>query len=80
MVDLLRRVRAVVPEPTLLATTICGPATYAVGHGSLADGARVTLAYARAVAEAGANVVFVRESAAELPDGYARASRRCGER
>ena len=73
MVDLLRRVRAVVPEPTLLATTICGPATYAVGHGSLADGARVTLAYARAVAEAGADVVFVRESAAELPDGYARA-------
>ena len=73
MVDLLRRVRAVVPEPTLLATTICGPATYAVGQGSLADGARITLAYARAVAEAGANVVFVREFAPELPDGYARA-------
>ena len=73
MVDLLRRVRAVVPEPTLLATTICGPATYAVGQGSLADGARITLAYARAVAEAGADVVFVRESEPELPDGYARA-------
>jgi hypothetical protein len=73
MVDLLRRVRAVVPEPTLLATTLCGPATYTVGHASLADGARITTAYARAVAEAGANVVFVRESEPELPDGYARA-------
>ena len=72
MLDLLRRVRAVVPEPTLLATTICGPATYAVGQGSLADGARITLAYARAVAEAGASVVFVREFAPELPDAYGR--------
>jgi hypothetical protein len=73
MVDLLRRVRAVVPEPTLLATTICGPATYAVGGGSPADGARIAIAYARVVAEAGAAVVFVRESAPALPDGYARA-------
>ena len=73
MVDLLRRVRAVVPEPTLLATTICGPATYTVGQASLADGARITIAYARAVAEAGAGIVFVREWASELPDGYGRA-------
>jgi hypothetical protein len=73
MVDLLRRVRAVVHEPTLLATTICGPATYTVGRASLADAARITVAYARAVAEAGANIVFVRESEPELPDGYGRA-------
>jgi hypothetical protein len=73
MVDLLRRVRAVVPEPTVLATTICGPAVYTVGQASLADGARITIAYARAVAEAGAGVVFVREFADEMPEGYQRA-------
>ena len=73
MLDLLHRVRAVVPEPTLLATTIWGPATYAAGMGSLSDGARVAIAYARAVAEAGAGVVFVRERVGEPPEGYARA-------
>jgi hypothetical protein len=45
IVDLLQRVRAVVPDPVSLAVTLTGP----------------VLATARAVAEAGAGVVIVRE-------------------
>jgi hypothetical protein len=62
--DLLRRVRAVVPEPTALAVTLAGPATR--------GDARAVLAAARTAAEAGASIVFVREEVATPPDGYAR--------
>jgi hypothetical protein len=60
--DLLKRVRAVVDVP--LAVVLSGPATR--------GDAQAVLAAARAAAEAGANVVFVREDVATPPDGYAR--------
>ena len=74
MLDLLRRVRAVVPEPTLLGVddhAVRPPTPSGRARSPTARG--VTIAYARGVAEAGAGVVFVRESGAEPPDGYARA-------
>jgi hypothetical protein len=61
MADLLARVRAVVPAP--LAVTRCGAADV-----------QRAIAAARAAAEAGAGVIFVREDAAEPPEGYARAT------
>ena len=61
LADLLRRVRATVP--TTLGAVVTGPAT----RGETAS----VLAAARAVAEAGAEVVLVRETV-PLPDGYAR--------
>jgi len=60
--DLLRRVRAVVDAP--LGVTLAGPATR--------GDAQAVLAAARAAAEAGASVIFVREDVATPPDGYAR--------
>jgi len=68
--DLLRRTRAVVGEPTLLAVTLTGPAT---AGGPLAGAVQHVLAAARAAAEAGAGVVFVDERVDAPPDGYARA-------
>jgi hypothetical protein len=74
MGDLLRRVRAVVAEPTVLGVTVTGPATLAAAAGlELAATAQLTLAAARCAAEAGAGVVFVREIVPEPPAGYARA-------
>jgi hypothetical protein len=61
MADLLARVRAVVPAP--LAVTLRG-----------ASDVPRAIAAARAAAEAGAQVVFVREDAAEPPAGYERAT------
>jgi hypothetical protein len=61
LADLLRRVRAVVP--TTLGVLLTGPATR--------KDAAAVLAAARTVAEAGAEVIFVRETA-PLPDNYAR--------
>jgi hypothetical protein len=58
----LTRVRAVVS--TTLGVTLTGPAT----RGEL----QPVLAAARAAAEAGAGVIFVREDVAAPPDGYAR--------
>jgi hypothetical protein len=73
LADLLRRVRAVVPEPTLLGVTVTGPATAAAATGEpLATATRGVIAAARSAAEAGAGVVFVVESG-EAPEGYARA-------
>jgi hypothetical protein len=73
LADLLRRVRAVVPEPTLLGVTVSGPATVSVATGEpLATATRGVLAAARSAAEAGAGVVFVVETGA-APEGYARA-------
>ena len=72
LADLLRRVRAVVPEPTLLAVTVSGPATVA-GEEPLAKATQRVIAAARRAAEAGAGVVFVREVPGAAPDGYARA-------
>jgi hypothetical protein len=72
LADLLRRVRAVVPEPTLLGVTVSGPATVA-GEEPLAKATQRVIAAARAAAEAGAGVVFVREAVDAAPDGYARA-------
>jgi hypothetical protein len=68
--DLLRRVRAVVPEPTALGITVTGPAARG---GPLAAAVQATLAAARGAAEAGANVIFVDERGDASPDGYARA-------
>jgi hypothetical protein len=61
LADLLRRVRATVP--TTLGAVLTGPAT----RGELPS----VLAAARAVAEAGAQVVMIRETV-RLPDNYAR--------
>ena len=73
LADLLRRVRAVVPEPTLLGVTVTGPATAASATGTaLATATRDVIAAARRAAEAGAGVVFVVETG-EAPDGYGRA-------
>ena len=73
LADLLRRARAVVPEPTLLGVTVTGPATAAAATGEpLATATRGVIAAARSAAEAGAGVVFVVESG-EAPEGYARA-------
>ena len=71
LADLLRRLRAVVPEPTLLGVTVTGPATTAAEQ-PLATATRRVIAEARSAAEAGAGVVFVVETG-ELPEGYARA-------
>jgi hypothetical protein len=68
--DLLRRVRAVVPEPTALGVVVTGPATLG---GPLGAAVQRTLAVARDAAQAGASVVFVDERGTALPDGYARA-------
>jgi hypothetical protein len=61
LADLLGRLRAVVP--TTLGVMLTGPATR--------GGAQPVLAAARTLAEAGAEVIFVRETV-PLPDGYAR--------
>ena len=70
LADVLRRVRAVVPEPTALGVVLTGPAT---AGGPLAAAVQGVLAAARSAAEAGAGVIFVRETAAAVPEGYARA-------
>jgi hypothetical protein len=77
MVDLLRRVRAVIPEPTLLGVTIGGPAKIAGGGaapGGLSAAVQAALAASRAAAQAGAAVIFVREDLRAPPDGYERAT------
>jgi hypothetical protein len=61
LADLLRRVRATVP--TTLGVVVTGPAT----RGAMPP----VLAAARTVAEAGAEVVLVRETV-PFPEGYAR--------
>ncbi len=80
VLDLLGRVRAVVPEPTALGVTLTGPATLAAACGpavGLGDAVGAVLVAARAVAERGAGVVVVREDGAigVDPAAYARA---CG--
>jgi hypothetical protein len=60
--DLLRRVKAVVP--TTLGVTLTGPATR--------GDAQAVLAAARAAAEAGAEVIFVREDMPAPPGDYTR--------
>ncbi len=62
MADLVKRVRAVVSTP--LGVTLTGPATR--------GDAQAVLAAARVAAEAGAEVIFVREDVPAPPDGYAR--------
>jgi hypothetical protein len=78
MIDLLQRVRAVVPEPTLLGVTIGGPASpraqTAAPPPTLAAGVQAALAAARVAAQAGAGVIFVREDEPEPPEGYERAT------
>jgi hypothetical protein len=69
--DLLKRVRAVVPEPTLLGVVIDGPAT--AGGPTLAAAVQQVLDAARSAAQAGAGVVFVHERVDEAPIGYVRA-------
>jgi hypothetical protein len=73
MTDLLARVRAVVPEPTLLGVTMRGPAAIAGGAPPPAA-VQAGLAAARVAAQAGAGVVFVREHLPAPPDGYERAT------
>jgi hypothetical protein len=66
IVDLLARVRAVVPPDTALGVTVTGPATLAAASGgslTLPDAVAQALHAARTVAQAGAGVVFVREDA-----------------
>ena len=60
--DLLQRTRAVVDTP--LGVTLSGPATR--------GDAQAVLAAARAAAQAGAGVIFVREDVPAPPEGYAR--------
>jgi hypothetical protein len=60
--DLLQRARAAVPDSVSLAVTLTGPS---------ALGVPAVLAAARAVAEAGAGVVIVREDGATPVDGGA---------
>jgi hypothetical protein len=71
--DLLKRVRAVVPEPMLLGVVLRGPAA-APGPASLNAAVRSVLGAARGAAEAGAGVIFVRENASVPPEGYERAT------
>jgi hypothetical protein len=56
ILDLLQRVRAVVPDSVSLAVTVMGPGALGVPEAT-----QLVLAAARAVAEAGAGVVIVRE-------------------
>jgi hypothetical protein len=63
ILDLLKRVRAVVPDSVSLAVTLTGPAAL----GLPASTQRV-LAAARVVAEAGAGVVIVREEGEQVVD------------
>ncbi len=70
LADLLRRVRAVVPEPTALGVTVTGPATRGE---PLPPRPRPSSRRRAVAAEAGASVVFVRETRPTAPDGYARA-------
>jgi len=79
ILDLLQRVRAVVPDAVSLAVTLVGPRML-VAAGSDALGlpaaTQLVLAAARAVAEAGSGVVIVREDGgAEVDDAaYAAAT------
>jgi hypothetical protein len=66
VLDLLQRARAVVPDSVSLAVTLVGPmalANAARQAPGLAAATQLTLAAARATAEAGAGVVIVREEA-----------------
>lgn len=79
MVDLLARAKAVVPDHVPLAVTVTGPATLAAAAGAsltLPAAVQQVLAAARAVCEAGAAVVFVREdgAAGTDPGAYAQAT------
>jgi hypothetical protein len=79
ILELLRRAAVVVPETTSLAVTVTGPAALAAATGgslTLTDAVRPVLAAARAVAEAGAGVVIIREDATREvdADGYAAAT------
>jgi hypothetical protein len=77
ILDLLRRVRAVVPDAVSLGVTLVGPAVLVAASASasasadaltLPAAAQVVLAAARAVAEAGAGVVIVREDGRDAVD------------
>jgi hypothetical protein len=74
VLDLLARVRAVVPEPTALGVAVTGPAALARAGMSLGDAVQHVLAVVQAVAQGGASVVFVREDGAFAvdPAEYAR--------
>jgi hypothetical protein len=76
VLDLLARVRAVVPEPTALGVAVTGPAVLARAGSSLGDAVQYVLAAVQAVAQAGASVMFVREDGGVSVDAaeYARAT------
>ena len=64
ILDLLQRARAVVPDSVSLGVTLVGPAALVVATGQalgLPAATQIVLAAGRAVAEAGAGVVIVRE-------------------
>jgi hypothetical protein len=66
VLDLLQRARAVVPDSVSLAVALVGPMTLTNAAGQapgLAAATQLVLAAARAVSEAGAGVVIVREEA-----------------
>jgi hypothetical protein len=80
VLDLLGRLRAVVPEHVALAVTLTGPATLAAACGpgvAPGDAVAAVLVAARTAAERGAGVVVVREDGAIAvdPAAYGRA---CG--
>jgi hypothetical protein len=74
VLDLLQRARAVVPDSVSLAVALVGPMTLTNAAGQapgLAAATQLVLAAARAVSEAGAGVVIVREEAEAEVDSAA---------
>ena len=77
ILDLLQRARAVVPDSVSFGVTLVGPAALAAAASdslNLPAATQLVLAAARAVAEAGAGVVIVREDGASEVDCTAYAA------